>query len=422
MNDLSNGAPRVYWLTEGFFPPLVGGQELIAYHLTQGLAQRGAQVQVITRQTIPPSPADEILQGGVRVRRVNPAGMLKGKGFGALLPVLGFMLRLFWILIREVSRYDVIVVSGAKIMPLIVVPLCHLFRKRCVVRAESYFELHETISSESMQTMGARAGRLLFGVLERARNTALRRADAVIAISAQIHQELLARGVSQHRIVPIPNGVSLTKFSPPTAGARSALRERFSIPQDRTVVLFSGRLSRAKGVPLLIEAWPAVFARHPEMYLVIVGSGNRSFDDCESQVKERVAQLGLSDQIAFFPETDAVLDFLQAADAWVFPTEYEGFSLALAEAMGCGLTVIATSVGAAPQMIQHGRNGFLFPPKQLQALIDVLEEAIQVRDQWPSIGSAARKAVAPYDLDLIATRYSDLCRSLVAGRGLPLSA
>jgi glycosyltransferase involved in cell wall biosynthesis len=419
MNDSTRPAPVVYWLTEAFFPPLVGGQELIAAHLAQGLYGLGFQVQVITRQTLPASAARENVQG-VEVRRVNPAGMLKGKGFAALLPVLGFLARLVWILLKDASRYDIVVVSGAKIMPLVVVPLCALLRKKCVIRAESYFELHETISTESMRTMGSRRGKLLFSLLENTRNRVLRRADAVIAISAQIHAELVKRGVAAARIVSVPNGVSLRKFRPVSLAERTALRARLSIPDDRVIVLYAGRLARAKGVPLLIDAWPTLFANHPELYLVVVGSGNRSFDDCEAQVKERVKQMGLEGDVAFFPETDAVVDYLQAADAWVFPTEYEGFSLALAEAMGCALTVLATSVGAAPQLIQHGRNGFLFPPLETQALINVFERALAVREQWPAIGAAAREAVAPYDLDLIAARYAELCRSLLDARGLGL--
>jgi glycosyltransferase involved in cell wall biosynthesis len=416
MQDSTPRAPVAYWLTEAFFPPLVGGQELIAALLAQGLHARGFQVQVITRQTLPASAARENIQG-VDVRRINPPGMLKGKGFGAVLPVLGFMARLVWILIKDAPRYDVVVVSGAKIMPLVVIPLCTLLRKKCVLRVESYFELHETISTESMRTMGSHRGRFLFSLLESARNVALRKAHAVIAISAQINEELLKRRIAPGRIVPIPNGVSLRKFRPVTAAERSALRARLSLPDNgRPIVLYAGRMARAKGVPLLIEAWPTLFANHPELYLVLVGSGNRSFDDCEVQVKERVRQLGLERDVAFFPETQAVVEYLQAADLWVFPTEYEGFSLALAEAMGCGLTVLATSVGAAPQLIQPGRNGFLFPPLSTQALIDVFEEALKARDRWPAIGAAAREAVSQYDLDLIATRYAELCRSLLAER------
>jgi glycosyltransferase involved in cell wall biosynthesis len=240
----------------------------------------------------------------------------------------------------------------------------------------------------------------------------------VIAISSQIHAELRARGVTPARIVTVPNGVSLKEFRPVAPAQRRELRVRLALPDNRIIVLYAGRLSRAKGVPLLIEAWPTLLADHPELYLVVVGSGNRSFDDCEALVKNRGKELGLEREVAFFPETDAVVDYLQSTDVWVFPTEYEGFSLALAEAMGCALTVLATSVGAAPQLIQHGRSGFLFPPLDTQALINVFEEALRLRDRWPAIGAAAREAVAPYDLDLIAARYAELCRSLLDGRRL----
>jgi glycosyltransferase involved in cell wall biosynthesis len=416
MQDSTRRAPVVYWLTEAFFPPLVGGQELIAAHLAQGLFARGLGVQVITRQTLPASPARENIEG-VEVRRINPAGMLKGKGFRAILPVLGFLARLVWILVTNASRYDIVLVSGAKIMPLVVIPLCALLRKKCILRVESYFELHETISTESLRTMGSRRGRFLFSLLESIRNSALRRAHAVIAISAQINAELLKRGVAPANIVPLPNGVSLRKFKPVSTAERSALRARLSVPDNgRPIVLYSGRLARAKGVPLLIEAWPALVARYPQLYLVLVGSGNRSFDDCEAQVKQSVRQAGLEHDVAFFPETDTVVEYLQAADLWVFPTEYEGFSLALAEAMGCALPVLATTVGAAPQLIQHGHSGFLFPPLDRQALIDVMEDAMRRRDRWTEIGAAARQAVSQYDLEAIADHYADLCRRLLDPR------
>lgn len=407
--------PRVFWLTEAYFPPIVGGQELMASHLTLGLAARNLGVQVITRQTIPPSAPRETLEG-VLIRRINPPGTLKGRGLGAVVPLLGYLFRLTWILVTQARRYDIVIVSGAKIMPLVVIPLCGILRKKCILRVESYFELHEPISTESMRTMGQRRGRFLLGLLEKLRNRGLHGAHAVIAISSQIKDELLKRGVAPAKIVPLPNGVSLRKFRPAAHAERRELRQRLSLPDNRLIVLYAGRLSRAKGVPMLIDAWPTILARHPELHLVVVGSGNHAFDDCEAQVKERVKQLGLEQNVAFHPETKAVIDYLQAADLWVFPTEYEGFSLALAEAMGCALTIVATSVGAAPQLIQHGHSGFLFPPLDPQALINVFEEALQARDRWPAIGAAARAGVAEYDLDLIATRYAQLCQSLLDGR------
>ncbi|MBV8806462.1 MAG: hypothetical protein JO042_15505, partial [Sinobacteraceae bacterium] len=96
----TEATPRVFWLTEAYFPPIVGGQELMASHLTRGLAARNLGVQVITRQTIPPSAPREALEG-VLIRRINPPGTLKGRGLGAVVPLLGYLFRLTWILVTQ---------------------------------------------------------------------------------------------------------------------------------------------------------------------------------------------------------------------------------------------------------------------------------------------------------------------------------
>jgi glycosyltransferase involved in cell wall biosynthesis len=66
-------------------------------------------------------------------------------------------------------------------------------------------------------------------------------------------------------------------------------------------------------------------------------------------------------------------------------------------------------VGAAPDLIRHGENGFLFPPKDPAAMLDVLHLAMEQRPRWASIGAAARDSVAPFDLRVVADRYSELC-------------
>jgi glycosyltransferase involved in cell wall biosynthesis len=344
---------------------------------------------------------------------VNPGGILKGKGSDAIRPLFDFLLKLIWILVKGSKRYNIVILSGAKIMPLVVIPVCIVLRKKSIVRVESYFELYEPISSESLRAMGSRRGWVLFRLLRAARKLALKHADAVIAISAQIHEMLLKHGVRADRIVSIPNGINLKVCRPLGTAEKAALRAQLGLPADRTLVLYSGRLSRAKGVRMLVDAWPKVVVKHPQLHLVVVGSGGGSFDDCETEVKELVRERGLTSQVTFVDETPAVVSYLQAADLWVFPTEYEGFSLALAEAMGCALPVLATTVGAAPQLIQHGENGFLFPPLDEKALIDVMDEAMREREKWPLIGAAARAAVAPYDLDIIADQYAGLCQQLL---------
>ena len=401
-------ARRVVWLTEAFYPPIVGGQELFASQLVHALAARGHEVSVITRQTLPAAPSSETL-GAVRVRRIAPAGILKGKGWKALWPLLGFLLRLTILLLRDVRRFDVVVVSGVKIIPLVVVPICLLSGKRCILRAESFFELHEAVSAESLKAMHGASGRGIGSLAGVLRRFMMRRADYVIAISAQIREQLRSRGVAQARIREIPNAVDTQKFRPVGAELKRELRTRFGLPAEKTVFVFSGRLSRAKGLPMLVEAWPEVIARHPDAFLAIVGSGKLSFDDCEAAIRDFVAANGLSESVLFAGESDRVFEYLQAADVFVFPTEYEGFSLALVEALACAMPVVVTAVGAAPDLIEDGRNGFLFEPKDPQAMLAALYRALRLREQWPQIGAAARDTTAPFDLQAVADRCSELC-------------
>jgi glycosyltransferase involved in cell wall biosynthesis len=403
-----SAARRVYWLTEAFHPPIVGGQELFAAQVVRELAARGLEVGVITRQTVPPAPVAETI-GSVRVRRIAPAGILKGKGWRAVGPLLGFLGRLSFMLLKESRRYDVLIVSGVKIIPLVVVPVCLLMGKRCIVRAESFFELHEAVSTESLESMDSVSGRGIGAIADAVRRFMLRRADYVIAISQQIRAQLIARGIAEARIREIPNAVDTRRFRPAAPLEKRELRERFGLPTDRTVLIFSGRLSRAKGLPMLVEAWPALLERHPDLYLVIVGSGKLSFDDCEESIRAFVAARRLSDSIKFAGESDRVNEYLQASDMFVFPTEYEGFSLALVEALACAMPVVVTAVGAAPDLIRHGQNGYLFPPKDPQAMLAALLSALDQRDRWAAVSAAARESVAPFDLGLVADRYKQLC-------------
>jgi glycosyltransferase involved in cell wall biosynthesis len=316
---------------------------------------------------------------------------------------------LFWLLLRNAGHFDVIIVSGVKIIPLVAVPVCLIARKKIILRAESFFELHEAVSAESLETMNAASGRGIGAMAAAVRRFMLRRAHYVVAISAEIQAQLLKQGVAQARIARIPNAVDTDKFRGVSAEEKLQLRGRLGLPADKTVLVFAGRLSRAKGLPMLIEAWPALVQRYPQLYLVIVGSGKLSFDDCEDSLREFVGAHNLQDSVNFAGESPRVYEYLQAADVFIFPTEYEGFSLALVEALSSAIVAVVTSVGAAPDLIRHGQNGFLFPPKDPQAMFAVLKEALEQTQRWPAIAAAARDSVAPFDLNVVADRYSELC-------------
>jgi glycosyltransferase involved in cell wall biosynthesis len=407
----TTAVPRIYWLTTEFFPPETGGTGMIAARLSEGLAERGFSVHLITRQVVPRCAAQEFV-GKVQVRRVNPAGAMKGAGWRAFPIMLGFIARLALALISEARNYDIVVISGMKTIPIAAVPVCRLLRKKCVIRIESPFEMVEPISAESLDMMRGMSGRFMNGVVRRMQRAVLRRADCVIAISRDIADRLMHFEHPPGRVARIPNAVDLGKFAPAPADEKARLRDRLGFPAGRTIVLYVGRLSRAKGVMMLIEAWSELIAKFPDAYLVMVGSGKGSWDDCEADIVEYVRDRELTSHVELAGHSDSVHEYLRAADLFLNPSDYEGFSLTLVEALGCALPVVTTSVGVAPEIIREGSNGFMCPPKNKQAFAAALAQALEQPHRWADIGQLGRESVKIYDIPEIIGQYAALLREL----------
>jgi len=405
--------PRIFWLTTEFFPPQTGGTGVIASRLAHGLAGRGVPVQIITRQTLPRCAAREQI-GDLRVRRVGPAGLSKGAGWRAIVPMLAFLMTLTSLLLRARRRYDLVIISGMKTIPLAAVPLCRLLRKKCLVRIESPFEIAEPIAAESLSTMGS-IGRWLSQRLMAAQRMALRRADRVVAISDEIALRLRDLAYPETRIARIPNAIDLSKFTPSAPHERQALRSRLGLPDDRTIVLYVGRLSRSKGVMMLVRALPELLAAHPDLYLVLVGSGRESWDSCEQELTAYLRTQHLDTHVALPGHSERVHEYLQAADLYVSPSDYEGFGLTIVEALACALPVVTTAVGVATQIVRNDWNGFLCPPKDPHALRAAIDLALRERERWPEIGRLARESSAAFGLPQVIDQYLALCSDLGFG-------
>jgi glycosyltransferase involved in cell wall biosynthesis len=403
---------RILWLTTEFFPPQTGGTGVIAARLAHALAGRGVQLQIVTRQTLPHCAVREQV-GNLQVHRIGPAGVMKGVGWRAVPAMFAYLFRLTTLLIASQRRYDLAIISGMKTIPLAAVPVCRLLRKKSVIRIESPFEIAEPISAESLASMGSSVGRWLSGLLRAAQRAVLERADRVVAISAEIALRLRDLGYPEVRIARIPNAIDLTRFAPLPAGERQQLRSRLGFPQNRTIMLYVGRLSRAKGVMMLVQVFPQLLALHPELHLVLVGSGQESWDNCESELLGHIRSHHLEDHVALPGHSDRVHEYLQAADLFVSPSDYEGFGLTTVEALACALPVITTAVGVAAEIVRHNSNGFLCPPRDPRAFQAAIELAMRERQRWPEIGRLARESIAIFDLPRIIDQYLALCVELV---------
>ncbi|XSG73969.1 glycosyltransferase family 4 protein [Herpetosiphon llansteffanensis] len=241
------------------------------------------------------------------------------------------------------------------------------------------------------------------GRLERITKTA----DAFFTISREIDHEFdQILGIEAERRHYVPNGVDPEKYHPISAEAKIALRRELNLPSEGPITLYAGRLSEEKRVRYLVEAWPAVRAKHPDASLLILGQGP----------EEAALKAKSSAGVIFGGAVHNVPPYLQAADVFVLPSIAEGFSVAMLEAMASELAVIITDVGGARDAIDDGQNGLIIPPDDQPALEQALLAVLGDAAARQRMGQTARQRVQQeFALSVIAKRLRSLYEGVAKG-------
>ena len=213
--------------------------------------------------------------------------------------------------------------------------------------------------------------------LSLATRLALGRADAAVKLLPSADDDgafLFAR-----RTVVVPNGAEVKRLP------------RTRPPDDGQVrLLFVGLLGRSKGLDLAVSAVRALAERGLPVRLHAMGSW-----ESDEQRREMAADLAsLGDRVRVLGVLSGDRKWQQFADADVmlFPTRYrhEVMPVALLEAMGCGLPVVASRWRCLPDLVQHQKTGLLVPPDQLDPLVDALAELASCPNTRRRLGQAGR--------------------------------
>ena len=175
-------------------------------------------------------------------------------------------------------------------------------------------------------------------IYERLQCLALKRADAVIAVSGPLVARLVAGGVPRDKIHCIQNG-----YVPSKHLDRSAARERLGIMWDDPVVGWVGRLSHEKGADIMLEA---LALSDSSWRLSVIGAGAE-----KDRLRRQAERHGLSERIMLHGEVDNAASLLNAFDAFVLSSRTEGTPITLLEAMDAEVPIIATAVGGVPDVV-----------------------------------------------------------------------
>lgn len=240
---------------------------------------------------------------------------------------------------------------------------------------------------------------------------ALRFMNQIITVSDRIKSDLAEKGIKEKQIQVVQNAVEVIYDDQELQQQRQLVRRKYGIRDNEVVLGYVGRLSIEKGIKYLIKAGIGLAKADVLIRILIIGDGPQS-----KEIKQVVQEQGLGEKVIFAGFQKNVAYMLPAFDVFVLPSLTEGTSMALLEAMACGLPVIATAVGGTPKVVISEKNGMLVPPESPEAIVHAvitLSENTQLREK---IGRAALNTIeSEFSINRWLGKIDDIYSDVIQG-------
>lgn len=237
------------------------------------------------------------------------------------------------------------------------------------------------------------AGSLRYRATRALETWAIKRADHIFTICEGLRADIVSRGIPAAKVTVIPNAVDIESFRL-SGDADPVLREQLGLT-GTTVAGFIGSFYAYEGLDLLLDAFPALLQRRPELRLLLVGGGPQ-----DARLKAQAQRLGVADRVIFtgrVPHSE-VSRYYDQIDLLAYPRHALRLTelvtpLKPLEAMAQGRLFVASDVGGHKELIRDGETGKLFTAGSTQALAAAIDEMLTHRERWPAMRAAGRHFV-----------------------------
>ena len=227
---------------------------------------------------------------------------------------------------------------------------------------------------------------------------------ADVLVCPNIRSAAKFQRMTRVRTVTIPNPIDVpVKFAVTSNGKKTGQYELIGM----------GRLVPEKGFDLLLQAFSLIAGKHPGWRLTILGGG-----PLLGELQEQALSLSLAQRVNFAGPVADPFPRLHAADLFVFSSRFEGFGMALAEAMACGLPVVTFDCPEGPaHIVRDGIDGLLVPPEDVPALAAALDRLMGDSAERRRLASLAPEVRLRFGSERILALWQSLFDEMAGGRG-----
>lgn len=227
--------------------------------------------------------------------------------------------------------------------------------------------------------------------------------------SVEVHKKA---GYSKDKLVYIPNGYDITKFSP-NGKKRTKVRKELGLGEEDVLLGMVARYDPLKDHANLIKALSMLKrSRKDNFYCALVGT---DIDIKNIAIEEEIRRGNLTDKMILLGRRDDISDLMNAFDIHILSSQSEAFPNVLAEAMACGTPCVTTDVGDAAVIV--GQTGWVVPPKSPKALAKAIGNAIEESkkpERWSEKKIKARDRIRKnFEIDCVVEKYEDYWNKVV---------
>lgn len=263
----------------------------------------------------------------------------------------------------------------------------------CKLEIPVVYEIRAFWEDAAVDHGTTREGSLRYRLTRALETSAIRRANHVFTICEGLRADIVARGIAASHVTVIPNAVDVETFQL-AQPADPALQEKWGL-KGRTVIGFIGSFYAYEGLDLLVAALPDVIKARPNACLLLVGGGPQ-----DAALKAQVQSLGLAQHVIFtgrVPHAE-VNRYYDLIDMLAYPRHSMRLTelvtpLKPLEAMAQGHLFVASDVGGHKELVEHGKNGWLFKADDRAALSQAIVDMLAHPERWPLMKANGREFV-----------------------------